>query len=516
MELADFRHRVRLLVDSDAVTYRQRLQALAALAEEALDPPKVSAACDAAMASGLIDDLGEGHAPYRPRYLLPDYGRALAQGSPFLQLGPPADLHEAIAFLLSMYSQVPSITGYPVYVGDVDRLLEPYAAAHDDAELRRLLKLLWVTIDRTLPDAFTHANLGPDDGRVVRTILALERELLQTVPNLTLRVSEDTPDLLLQDAVLTVFACGKPHFVNHAMMARDLGPDYGVVSCYNSLKVGGGSHTLVRLDLAESARQHTGDVDDYLAETLPEHVALTGELMAARIRSLVEQARFFEHSWLVDEGLVSLDRMAAMFGVYGLAEGVDRLVAAAGGTGRYGHDADATVLGRRIVERLDELVATMPMPYCDGNDGHAFLHSQAGLDSDVGVTAGTRIPIGTEPPLHEHLLAVAPLHTYFPSGVSDILHFDETARRNPQAVVDVIRGALATGMRDVTFNLDSNDFIRITGYLVRKSDLQALTDSGVARHGSDVLAAGSVANSHVTQRRVKRVISAESAGGGGR
>ncbi len=70
---------------------------------------------------------------------------------------------------------------------------------------------------------------------------------------------------------------------------------------------------------------------------------------------------------------------------------------------------------------------------------------------------------------------------------------------------------MATGMRDFTFNLDSNDFIRITGYLVRKSDLVKLETTGLARHGSDVLAAGSVANSHVTDRTVKRVISLESA-----
>jgi hypothetical protein len=74
---------------------------------------------------------------------------------------------------------------------------------------------------------------------------------------------------------------------------------------------------------------------------------------------------------------------------------------------------------------------------------------------------------------------------------------------------------MAVGMRDVTFNLDSNDFIRITGYLVRKSDLKKLEETGVARHGSDVLAAGSVANSHVTERTVKRVISAESSPGPG-
>ena len=514
MEITEFRDRARSLVDNPALTYRQRVQALAGLAEESLDPPATSPECAEALATGLINDLAEGHAPYRPRYLLPDYAKALTQGSEFLQLAAPTDIYEAIAFLLSMYSQVPSITGYPVYLGDVDRLLEPFAADVDDATLTRLMRLMWVTIDRSLPDAFTHANLGPDDTRVGRAILALERELLQTVPNLTLRVDVDrTPDSLILDAVQTVFACGKPHFVNHAMMTDDLGPDYGVVSCYNSLRVGGGSHTLVRLNLAESAQRHEGDLESWFATTLPAHIELNAELMAARIRSLVEQARFFEHSWLVDEGLLSLDRMSAMFGIYGLAECVNTLVASSGGTGTYGHDADATALGWRIVETVAELVARTPLPYCEGNGGVAFLHSQSGIDSDIDVTAGARIPIGTEPPLHEHLLAVAPNHQFFTSGVSDILHFDDTAVRNPQAVVDVIRGAMAVGMRDLTFNLDSNDFIRITGYLVRKSDLAKLAETGVARHGSDVLAAGSVSNSHVTDRTVKRVISAESSPG---
>ncbi len=534
VDAPEFLSRARALVDSPALTYRQRVQALASLAEESLDPPTVTPSAAEALATGLVSDLAEGNAPYRPRYLLPDYDRALSNGSEFLGLAAPTDLYEAVAFLLSMYSQVPSITGYPVYLGDVDRLLEPYADGVDDETLTKLLRLMWVTIDRSFPDAFTHANLGPDDSRVGRTILALERELLQTVPNLTLRVDADrTPDSLVLDAVQTVFACGKPHFVNHAMMTADLGPHYGVVSCYNSLKVGGGSHTLVRLNLAESAARHDGDVDAYLATTLPAHVALTAEVMAARISSLVDGARFFDHSWLVDEGLLSLDRFSAMFGIYGLAEATNRLFAGTASTaspagpagaaatdgsvdstdapGRYGHDADATALGWRIVERVAELVAATPLPHCEGNDGRAFLHSQSGIDSDLGVTAGTRIPIGDEPPLLEHLLAVAPNHKHFASGISDIVHFDDTAKRNPQAVVDVIRGAMATGMRDVTFNLDSNDFIRITGYLVRKSDLAKLAATGVARHGSDVLAAGSVANSHVTDRTVKRVISSESA-----
>ena len=61
-----------------------------------------------------------------------------------------------------------------------------------------------------------------------------------------------------------MFDCGQPHFVNHPMMVADLGPSYGVASCYNSLRVGGGSHTLVRLNLAELATQHSGSRAGFL------------------------------------------------------------------------------------------------------------------------------------------------------------------------------------------------------------------------------------------------------------
>lgn len=513
MELSELRHDVRAALEDPSLTYRQRIQRLATLAENALEPPPVSQECREALDKRVICDMYEGNAPYRPRYLLPDYARALDNGSEFLELAPPKDLEEAVTFLLAMYTHVPSITGYPVYIGDMDTLLEPFCDGVSDAELAHKLRLFWVAIDRILPDAFTHTNLGPDDSRVGRAILALERELLQVVPNLTLRVDpERTPDDYVLDAVRTVFACGKPHFVNHPMMVADLGDRYGIVSCYNSLLVGGGAHTLVRLNLKEVVLRHQGGVATFLSETLPTYVGLTAELTEARIRHLVEDARFFDHSWLVDEGLIGLDRFTAMFGVFGLAEAVDLLQEREAATGTYGHDTAANELALAITSRVAELVSATPLPYCEGNSGRAFLHSQAGLDSDVGVTAGTRIPVGTEPPLYEHLLAVAPQHHLFPSGVSDVLHFDDTAVRNPRAVVDVILGAFAQGMRDVTFNLDSNDFVRITGYLVRKSDLAKLAKLAEhgARHGSTFLGAGSVANSHVTQRCVKRVISLES------
>jgi YjjI family glycine radical enzyme len=508
--MPEFRDRARQLVDSPALTYRQRVQALAGLAEESLEPPKVSAEVADALATGLVCDLAEGHAPYRPRYLLPDYSRALEQGSEFLGLAAPTDLYEAVAFLLSMYSQVPSITGYPVYLGDVDTLLEPFATDVDDDTLRKVLRLLWVTVDRSFPDAFTHANLGPDDSRVGRTILALERELLQTVPNLTLRVDPSrTPDSLVLDAVTTVFACGKPHFVNHPMMVADHGTDYAVVSCYNSLKTRGGAHSLVRLNLKEAVARHVGGIDAFCDEALPHWVELTAELGEARIRSLVEHARFFETNFLATEGLIDLDRFSLMFGIFGLAECVNDLMVREGLTdARYGHDDRANAAAYRLTRRVAELVAARPLPYCGGGNGFAYLHSQSGIDLDLGTTAGTRIPIGDEPGLREHIAACAPHHALFAAGISDIFHVEETVQANPQAMVDVIRGAFSVGMRDFTFNLDSNEFIRITGYLVRKSDLVGIEEHG-SRHASDYLAATAEINHTVTTRAVKRIIAAE-------
>ena len=502
---------IRETVTDRSLTYRRKVAALAALAENLLEPPAVSAACARALDARIICDMYEGNAPYRPRYTLPRYELALANGSSFLELAPARDLDDALANLLIMYSQTPSITGYPVYFGDLDALLLPYVDGVSDDDLIAKLRRFWISLDRMFPDAFAHTDLSPVDNRVARAILRLERELLQVVPNISLKDDPHlTSDAYLLDAVQTVFACGKPHFINDVMMQGDFGPAYAAVSCYNSLRQGGGSHTLVRVNLKQTVLAHAGGIDEYLATTLPTYLELTAELMESRIRFLVEESGFFETNWLVLEGLLSLDRFSAMFGVFGLAEAVDLLMAREGQAGTYGHDAAADELAYRVTSTIAAWVAAREMPYCAGNGNRAFLHSQSGIDLDIDVTAGTRVPIGTEPGLLEHLRTVSRHHHLFTAGVSDVLAFDETAVANPQAVVDVIRGALASGMRDVTFNLDSNDFIRITGYLVRKSDLATLPQ---ARHGSNVLAGGSMANSHIDQRNLKRVVSHESAAG---
>jgi YjjI family glycine radical enzyme len=503
--LSALRDQVRAVVQDPSLDDGQRLRRLASLATDSIEYPALSPECRAALDDRVICDLYEGHAPTSPRYVLPDYERALQHGSAHLELEAPTNLDDALAFLLVAYTQVPSVTTYPVYLGDLDKLLAPFVAGITDDQLDRTLRRFWILLDRLLPDAFVHLDLGPTDSRLTRSILRVERSLRQVVPNITLKVDPLlTPDDLVLDAVRTVFETGKPHFVNHPMMVADHGPRYAAVSCYNSLKIGGGAHTLVRLDLKQTVVRHHGDIREYLDRALPRWVELTSELIEARVRSVVEHQRFFDSHWLVTEGLVELDRFTAMFGVFGLAEAVNLLVEREGSTARYGRDAEATALGHRVVTRLAELVAARPQPWCAGGEGRATLHAQGGIERDHDVTAGTRIPVGEEPTMLEHLLACAPLHRFFPAGISDVMHVDETAVRNPQAMVDIIRGGLATGMRDVTFNLDSNEFVRITGYLVRKRDLELAETTGT-RHASDRLAAGSERSFHLTRRAVKRV-----------
>jgi hypothetical protein len=130
-------------------------------------------------AQGVIHDLGEGDAPRRPRYVLPDYALALQRGSAHLGLDAPCDLDEALTYLLAMYISIPSTTGYPAYLGDLDTLLDPFVDDLSDAEIDARLRRFWQILDQAMPDSTVHANLV---GRWADRPLALrvDRELRQS------------------------------------------------------------------------------------------------------------------------------------------------------------------------------------------------------------------------------------------------------------------------------------------------------------------------------------------------
>jgi len=136
------------------------------------------------MDNQMICDLNEGYAIYRPRYIVPNYQTFIKNGCAFLELDPPTDLDECIDGLLIIYRHVPSITSFPVFIGHLDRLFEPFMTdeGKDYVKIKRFLN----HIDKTITDSFCHADIGPYETVAGRLILKAVMELKNPTPNMTI------------------------------------------------------------------------------------------------------------------------------------------------------------------------------------------------------------------------------------------------------------------------------------------------------------------------------------------
>lgn len=487
---------------SKSLTHAQKVHALAGLADSLMDVLDKPAGLDELMDKRIICDLGEGNAPLRPRYIVPDYELFFKQGSKFLQLDPPTDLYEALNSLLILYRNVPSVTDYPVFIGKIDRLLEPFVMEMPYNEAKKLLRLFLINVDRTVPDAFCHMDIGPEASLTGKIILELERELQNAVPNLTLLYDpEITPDEFACEAIKTQLAVAKPAFANHPMYVKDLGEDYAIVSCYNSLPIGGGAYTLVRVLLGHLA-ETADNKKDFFDRVLPNCMDIMGQFMDERVRFIVEDSNFFESNFLAREGLIHQDRFTAMFGMVGLAQCANVLMEKEGKTGRYGHSEEADQIAIEVMEALTDYVDTHENKYCGGYHNRFMLHGQVGIDTDIGQTANCRIPIGEEPvELSDHLMHCAKFQKYFPAGVGEIFPVESTAMNNPSYQLDIIKGAFANDVRYVTFHSSEADVIRVTGYLVKRSEVEKLRAGECVQQGTTAFGMGAFDNSHILDRK---------------
>jgi len=487
------------------LSYQQKVHALARDAEATLDVLPIPDAARELLSRGVICDLFEGHAPWRPRYIIPDYERFMQQGSEFLRISPPRTLLDATHALLALYHHVPSITNFPVWIGDIDALLEPFVAAEPRAE--EIIGHFLDHIDRTLNDSFCHANLGPAASEAGRIILRHQRTASNAVPNMTLKYDPDTtPEDFALEAVLTSLSTAKPSFAHHPRFAGEFSSAgyerYAIASCYNGLPVRGGSTTLVRLNLARLA-ETARDRDDLMTRALPDAVAAMLALMDVRVGFRVTRSGFFESSFLLREGLLEFSRFTGMFGIVGLAECVNRHFGNNAGGTVFGHDDAADAFGLEIIRRIDAAVRAHRAPHLEAFGGRYQLHAQVGIDSDVGVSPGCRIPIGDEPELMEHLVRSAPFHAYFPSGIGDVFAFEPTAKNNPQQILDVIRGAFASGVRYLSLYASDADVVRITGYLVKRSELARLNRGEAVLQDTTALGRGAINNLRVLDRKLR-------------
>ncbi|MEZ8141575.1 YjjI family glycine radical enzyme [Enterovibrio norvegicus FF-33] len=504
--LSELQQRFYQIINNPTLSPKQKNQFLALEAEASLPYLSIEDDIAQAMKDGVICDMFEGHAPFKPRYVLPDYAKFLSQGSEYLELTPAENLDDALNMLNIIYHHVPSVTNIPVYVGQLDDVLMPYVGSLSDEDIYQKIKRFWIMLDRTLPDAFMHANIGPADNIICRTILRVDAELKQIAPNLTFMYDPAvTPDDLLRHATRNICECSKPHIANYPMHAGAYGDKrFGIVSCYNSLPLAGGSNTLVRMNLKEAASK-AESAEDFINTTLPTYSKLMVELMDVRSTYLHESSNFFTN-FLAMEGLIEESRFAPMFGIYGMAEAVNALLEKDGKQGKYGHDISANELGHAISEKLAALVDENPVKY--GYNGKALLHAQGGISLDMDATPGVRIPYGTEPDPVTYVHATAGHHKHYTSGISDILTIDETVKSNPEAMYNLCKGAINLGYREFTANVASNDLVRVTGYMIKLSDIAKFDDEG-SRKNTTWLGAEASKNTGILNR-APRVVSFES------
>lgn len=483
--------RVESIIKDKSLTFEQMVVALAREAENNVKVLNIDEKTEELRKAGIICDLFEGNAPYRPRYITPNYEKFIDEGSIFLGLERPTDIWEAVNNLLIFYKHVPSITTMPVYIGNLDSLLDPFIKSEHEA--KKAIKFFLKHIDRTITDSFCHGNIGPKATRAGRIILEIERELENAVPNLTLKYSEETDKDFAIDVIKTALKTAKPSFANDKMFRDDFKGDYAIASCYNGLPIGGGAYTLVRMNLKKLAGS-SEDINDFFENKFPEAMKAMARYINERIRYLVEETAFFESNFLIKEGFIEKDRFTAMFGIVGLAEAVEYLMDKEGIEGVFGQTLDFDELGEKIIRVMSEFIYNYESPYCKITGERLLMHAQVGISDDNGVSPSCRIQIGKEQELWSHLKHAGRFHKYFPSGIGDIFPFEENVMNNPEYILNIIDCSFKVGLRYFSLYTSTADIIRITGYLVEKSDIEKLHGDETVTQDTVAIGMGAVKN----------------------
>lgn len=495
------------VVTSKDLTIQQKLIALGNVSERMFNPVDLLGYTEEELSfldNQMICDLNEGYALYRPRYIVPNYEVFVKNGIQFLEIDPPTDLDELLDGLLILYSHVPSITSFPVFIGHLDRLMDPFITNEetDYVKIKRFLN----HIDKTITDSFCHADIGPYETVAGRLILRAVMELKNPTPNMSIRYDkEKTSRAFAELAAKACLLVSKPSFSNDAYYTSELG-EHALCSCYNALPFGGGAYTLSRLRLGTIARA-AGTLDVLLNDLLPKVGKHMLHMMDKRIRFIVEESNFFESSFLEKEGFISKDNFTGMFAIVGLADAVNAMLQSEGVNETFGQSSRGDEIGHQIMSLLDKLVDNHYAKYATRTNNKYLLHAQVGAaldEEDKLNTPAHRIKVGQEPILIDHLLHSAPFHKYFPSGTGDLFAFDNTYVDHPEAVVDIIDGAFKQGYRYITTYMKNTDLVRVTGYLVKKSEVEKLKKGQAVLRDTTVFGMGTNDNNQVFDRKLRK------------
>ncbi|MPM49986.1 hypothetical protein SDC9_96720 [bioreactor metagenome] len=102
----------------------------------------------------------------------------------------------------------------------------------------------------------------------------------------------------------------------------------------------------------------------------------------------------------------------------------------------------------------------------------------------------------------DQILLAQKTHPFFPTGVGDIFTIEETWLKTPESLLNIINGALQGGMRYFSAYCANNDVVRVTGYLVKKSELAKLDAQKQSLNNASVFGQGARDRSDSFKRRV--------------
>lgn len=494
------------VAESSSLTYQQKLFNMANTAERLISPEDLLGYTKDEMEyihNHMICDLNEGYAIYRPRYIVPDYDVFIKNGCKFLDINPPKNLDELLDGLLILYHHVPSITSFPVYIGDLDKLINPFIENEKEAYIK--IKRFLNHIDKTIVDSFCHANIGPEKTLAGELILKAVIELENPTPNMTFKYNSNVEEAFFYKAIEACLRVAKPSFSNDDAYIKDVGK-HAVVSCYNALPIGGGAYTLPRLRLGTIARA-TRSLNELIDVLLPKVSIAMLSMIDKRINYLVERSHFFESSFLVKEGFIQRNNFTAMFGIVGLADAVNHILKCEKIDERFGSSSRGDEIGHTIMQTLEKLVDGHEGRYVERTNNRYLLHAQVGANLDTEDNQNTpahRIPVGDEPILPVHLKQAAQFHKYFPSGTGDLFAFDQTSLNSLEAMSDIIKGAFNIGFRYITTYLQNSDLVRVTGYLIKRSEAEKVEQKEAVLRDTAIMGHGTNKNAKVFNRKTRK------------
>jgi hypothetical protein len=101
------------------------------------------------------------------------------------------------------------------------------------------------------------------------------------------------------------------------------------------------------------------------------------------------------------------------------------------------------------------------------------------------------------------LKQVSRFQKYFPSGIGDIFPFEKTYKENIPALVNIVEGAIKNNIRYLSLYSSDSDVIRISGYLVKRSEIEKLRNGSPVLRDTVVLGKGAVDHMKVLDRKVQ-------------